>query len=527
MKEIYLNPMQREIIWIGAKITVWVGGRGVGKGPTFAAIILRNVKAMPGSTGAYVCPDALKAKTNTIPSMTWFWEALGYKENVHWVIGKQPPKKLGWKEPLYKPQSYENMISWYNGAVIQIVAQSRSATSNSKSFDYVIVDEAKFIDFRQLKEETFQANRGQIKEFGECPWHHSITIASDMPTDSRGSWFLRYEQKATPELIEMIAALNIEISKLEKEIEEEGSAAPEWKVKKKQRLEKMRRTCRSKAVFFKVYSSLTNLEVLGEQFIADQRRDLPDSTFYSSILCKRPGTNQMGFYVSMRLRNIYRAKVNKNCDLNDSRRDTDLVDKLPICIGMDFNKLINCLVVGQAVESQGRLNTLKGFHVKYRRRLRELVNDVCDYYKYWRKKEVVFYYDHTAKQGGKAINDVEYKDVVISGFKARGWMVHPIYIGRTERHEDRHLLITEAFQGKQRLEPFFNEVNCADLLVAMDNAGVWNNEKDKRREKLPETDDDPLEHRTDYTDAWDTLLVGCIKYPYRARAYRATSNWSR
>lgn len=33
-------------------------------------------------------------------------------------------------------------------------------------------------------------------------------------------------------------------------------------------------------------------------------------------------------------------------------------------------------------------------------------------------------------------------------------------------------------------------------------------------EKLAETEEDLLEHRTDGTDAFDTLYIGCEKFPY-------------
>ena len=37
--------------------------------------------------------------------------------------------------------------------------------------------------------------------------------------------------------------------------------------------------------------------------------------------------------------------------------------------------------------------------------------------------------------------------------------------------------------------------------------------KNKAGEKLAETEEDLLEHRTDGTDAFDTLYIGCEKFP--------------
>ena len=38
--------------------------------------------------------------------------------------------------------------------------------------------------------------------------------------------------------------------------------------------------------------------------------------------------------------------------------------------------------------------------------------------------------------------------------------------------------------------------------------------QDKGGEKLAESEEDLLEHRTDGTDAFDTLYIGCEKFPY-------------
>ena len=67
--------------------------------------------------------------------------------------------------------------------------------------------------------------------------------------------------------------------------------------------------------------------------------------------------------------------------------------------------------------------------------------------------------------------------------------------------------------------PFFNRQNNDDLILAIQAAGVSRGRngfrKDKGGEKLAESEEDLLEHRTDGTDAFDTLYIGCEKFPYR------------
>lgn len=64
---------------------------------------------------------------------------------------------------------------------------------------------------------------------------------------------------------------------------------------------------------------------------------------------------------------------------------------------------------------------------------------------------------------------------------------------------------------------FFNRQNNDDLILADQAAGVNRGRhgfhKDKGGEKLAETEEVLLEHRTGGTDAFDTVYIGCEKFP--------------
>ena len=79
------------------------------------------------------------------------------------------------------------------------------------------------------------------------------------------------------------------------------------------------------------------------------------------------------------------------------------------------------------------------------------------------------------------------------------------------------LLINQGFAGKQRLMPFFNRQNNDDLILAVQAAGVTRGRngfhKDKGGEKLAESEENLLEHRTDGGNAFDTVYIGCEKFP--------------
>ena len=166
-----------------------------------------------------------------------------------------------------------------------------------------------------------------------------------------------------------------------------------------------------------------------------------------------------------------------------------------------------------------RLNVLKSFFVKFDRKIPALVEDFYRYYSEYRNKTVVFYYDSTALGSSYAVNNQDFHYNVVKEFERHGWRVESVYLGNPMHKHEKYLLINNAFAGKQRLMPFFNRENNDDLILAIQSAGVSRGRngfrKDKSGEKLAESEEDLLEHRTDGSDAFDTLYIGCEKFPYR------------
>lgn len=521
---IYLNDVQRDIMAVQARTTVLCAGRAFGKGMIHALWNRRNMERMPGSITGFVSANIKRALTNTLPSMLVHWENWGLKRNVHWAIGIKPPKAWKWAEPLFPVSNYENVLSTYNGAIGFIISQDRAGTSNSHSFDALDIDEAKFIDFAQLKDETLPALRGNRQHFGKHFFHHSSLITSDMPVTKKGSWFMDYEQHCDPELIALIRALCYEIWRLESKVRDftlRGVDAPGYLRKELRSLHTNLCRMRSVAVDYREVSTIDNMVVLGEQFINQLKRDLPPLTFQTSVLCKRIGIARDGFYSSMTEANKYSAPDvnyldNLEYDFDKLRDVSSLMDgdvnhDAPLCVAFDYNTNINWAVIGQP--KGNRLLVLKSFYVKYERKLNELVADVCHYYRYHRCKRIVYYLDATAKHSSYAVDNVTFASVVTSAFRAHGWDVTEVDLGSPMHQMQKHLLINRMLAGLQRFRPMFNRENNEDLLVSVQTTGVYNGKKDKRGEKLAESDENRLEARTDGSDAFDTLCIGVESQP--------------
>lgn len=517
----YLNRAQALILALNTKDFTMVAGRGVGKGLVCACILRRNEEQMPGSNTAAVGPNSKRMWTNIIPSWDTHLRRWGFVEGVHYTWGRKPAKAWGWQEPIIKPMNWENTLSFRNGAYATIISQDRKGTSNSQSFDYIMIDEAKYINHEQFKEETLPANRGNGNIFGHLYFHHGIAKFSDMPTTKKGSWFLNDREKCDVEKVKLLEGLVASFMELRTKIANCIAAGQPVPAKDKFYLKKMSQTInmlRADTFLYKEFSSIENLEILGEDFIRQCKRDMPPATFRTTIMCKRVEHSEDSFYNAKSEKNLYTA-VNKTYidslgfDMTklrhvDCRMDSDVTEAEPLYISFDANANINWCVVGQPSLDM-KLRILKSFYTKYERRLPELVDDFCEYYAPRRRKEVVFCYDATFVGNNFAVNKQDFHAVIKHCLIKHGWYVREIYIGSPWKHPVKNSLINRMFLGQARYQILINEENNRDLLVSIDSAMTVNgsNYKDKSGEKVPETEENKLESRTDGSDAFDTLCI--------------------
>lgn len=517
----YLNRAQLYMLSLLTKDMTMVGGRGIGKGLIAACLLRRNIEGMPGSNTALVGPNSKRMWTNIIPSWDTHLRRWGFIENVHYAWGKKPAKAWGWKEPIIKPMNWENTLSFYTGAYATVISQDRRGTSNSQSFDYILIDEAKFIDFEQFKDETLPANRGNGNAFGHLYYHHGIAKFSDMPTTKKGSWFLNDREKCNTSNVAFLEGLLASFYQLRQEIADKIERHEAVTSRERFYLKRMSRAInmlRADTYLYKEFSSIENLEILGEDFIAQCHRDMPPATFRTTIMCRRVEHSEDSFYNSKTDANHYTAVDKTYIDsLNfnmeklrkvDCRMDADIEKGAPLYIAFDANANINWCVVGQAGKDM-KLRILKSFYTKYERRLPELVDDFCAYYGPLRHKEVVFCYDATFVGNNFGVDKNDFRTVIKHCLMKHGWVVREIYIGKPWFHPVKHALINRMFLGQANYQILINEENNPDLLISIDSAMTVNgtNMKDKSGEKKPETEEDPLQGRTDGSDAFDTLCI--------------------
>ena len=150
---------------------------------------------------------------------------------------------------------------------------------------------------------------------------------------------------------------------------------------------------------------------------------------------------------------------------------------------------------------------------KFKNKRPELIKEFATYYKYHRTKVVIFCYDATFVGATSGRHEDEAYVEIINLLINEGWEVYEQYIGAPMKHVDKGELINAMFKGQKEHIILINRDNNEDLVISLQQAGVVYDKKDKSHEKAPEEDDDLLEHRTDFTDAFDTLAIGVENFP--------------
>jgi hypothetical protein len=492
-KELQLNDAQALFMYsiffmLSVSIRVIRWGRGTGKSTILALYISECVKQMPRSTGVMVAQSFAQIKTRTLPSTIQGLEQLGYYKDIHYFVGKKPPKSWKWPEPYEPPLDYSNSMYWYNGAVMAFVSQDGGAASGrGMNVDWVVSDESALLDEEQFNTDVLLTNRGgeekkafypdgSYKLFKDCSLHHSITLATSTPVTAKGNWIFKYEEQA----------------KLHPE-----------------------------KVLFLSANAYVNKKNLGQQYFDNAKAIMPDFLFRAEVLNERMKQVETCFYPKLdenihcynkAFDNLYYQQL-----LSDSEPtcagDSDLNPLQPLTIGIDWGAHINCLVVAQ--DRGHELWMLKNIFVKHPRIIDDLIDEFCRYYEQHQNKHIFFFYDPSGNNS-QANSTMTYADQVSALLIKKGWTIQPMtYWHKQEQHNIKHMLWNNIMNEDNSDYPNvrFNSNNCRELLISMQNApAVQGNRasirKDKSSEKRKGFDQ---AHATHFSDAADVIVVGMFQ----------------
>lgn len=475
MKSIQLNLPQLYMKASTQPDKFWEGGRGVGKTTLIADRFIEICTKMPRSTNSISGKTFTQILTRTLPSLRRGLEMFGWKEGIHYFIGKKPPAKYKWDLAYEAPASSEYFIYTFTGAGFHLVSMSNN-NGRGLNVDSNISDEASTYEFEQFQANVLSTKRGNISRFGHIPIHHSVFCAFNIPISKAGEWVYRYEQRAKTNPSE---------------------------------------------VFYLRSSSHFNRDNLGDKFFKEQREILTPLLYSMEIDNVRPIRLEGGFYPTFSDSNLYSQVHNEilsnagydfsKLSIKSSLLDGDCDSSQKLDIALDYGANINCLVVGQynyrSSDYTKEYQVLKSQYVLWPKTLEDVVQEFCDYYQSHRNRHINYYFDQTAN-GRKGDNSLKFKDTVIKILTDNKWIVNAIYVNEAPGHHSKHLYFNRLFKGDPKL-PFvkFNETNAASVIVSIGNAGVKEGRNGFEKDKSPERSTTiPDQETTHLSDAVDTLL---------------------
>ncbi len=450
-------------------------GRGGGKSTIIGWRVKEIARLMPRSKSGIVGSTYQQLLTRTLPSTIEGLELLGYKKDVHYFVGRRPPKEWRWQEAYQPPLSYDNYISFYNGTGYELISLNNSDSGRGLNLDAVLGDEAALFNKEKLDNNVLLSNRGNIHRFAHTDLHHSEMFSSTTPVSSTGRWFIQREElaKAHPnEYCHIIA------------------------------------------------ESQYNIDNLGWEYFRMLQRTLTPLVYNAEVKCIRPGRAQTGFYPSFN-EEYHTLQVSNdkyvldaNYDLEKLRGaipDGDVIRTLPIDIACDYGARINTIVCGQEHTSMYRL--VNALFVKSPQTIMDLAQAFCDYYHWQICKEVNYYYDHTAEYRDAA-RTTTFADEFTQVLVKNGWRVNRVYVGQAPLHATKYLFLNIVFKEEHAHTPKIrmNRDRCKYLIVSILNAGAKEGRTGIEKDKRPERKEDAVdEETTHFSDAFDTLIHSKFK----------------
>ena len=522
----HYNKPQLKSMLIGAPNEVVIAGRGTGKTTGILAPKTSNCYfgTMPRSTGVNINATYTQAFTRTLKELVRGWISLGFIYEHHFLVGRRPPeawkKKWKWQGPYAPPMDYKYFISWNNGAVCQIVSQDRVGSSNGISIDWIFGDEAKLLDDERLKTELYPANRGIIPEFAGNPYHHGITLTTDMPVGTAGRWLLEKVNDMDREVINQIWELQTVRFQVKHVLLPKATTKGKQEIGKQlEIIDQEIMSLRHGLLYYHEASTLENIDALGLEYIKTQIRDTSRFQFDTQILNIRPLRLEDGFYpdfnetyhgyFSEEASYFDNSEIDPLNPVVDCRKDKDLDPNLPLHMGGDYGRRIHPFALLQVHPKEIRV--LNGIHSMYPFKLKEAVEEIVRYYKPHKRKLMYYWYDHTAV-GDQ--HESRICDDVMKGLRKGGWIVKPMYIGQQPSHAKRYLMWGNLLKENETYSrPIrFNRENCDKMILSINQAGAEQKKdgygKDKRSEADPLF---PADESTHYTDAVDTPVYGILE----------------
>ncbi len=186
--EVPLSKPQQEIFFSEADINLFLAGMGSGKtylGGIISAYLVLNYPQVKGFIGANTY-DQLN--TSTLYRIKAVWnEVFKMTEGRHYVCGVKPLD--AWPKPGHYFDSYNNIISFANGAIIFQGSLENAKSHEGKEFGWAILDETKDTREEDVKEVILMRLREKGIDINGRPWNPLYILTSPSKVPWINEWF--------------------------------------------------------------------------------------------------------------------------------------------------------------------------------------------------------------------------------------------------------------------------------------------------------------------------------------------------
>ncbi|WP_149525648.1 hypothetical protein [Sphingobacterium hotanense] len=505
-------------------------GRGSAK--TTEVVVERlteMVYDMPGAPIVWVSDTYSNLQKNVLPSVLEGLERKGFKEGVHFVLGKQPPefsdaekedlpetiREHFWK-PYNRLVSYKHTMIFFSGLNITFGSLDRPASLAGRSYVHVIGDEVKYFPEHKIAN-LIKAVRGYAVKYGKSVFYRGHTFTTDMPnTKNIGEhdWILKQVNKmkksAVLRILKAAFVLNEcvqeRIYHQQKNDHEEVSKKLRTEERWRERWKSVRLHKDGQTLFF-IASSLVNIDILTPEWFTDAiQSDLGDvDTAVLSLKSSLESGER--FYANIGEKHFYqdgkdpRWAEHFGIEENEDCRILKYLNRRKIIeVGLDFGNMIS-MTIGQP-KPNNAYRILKFLYTLSPDWIPKLTANFREYFSKHEEKVIHAYYDRAANNYKDAKVDLALTfknsmEFLEDGKTRSGWKV--ILMSRNQGNigqAEEYIFMQELFSGSNHKLPkveidFFE---CKQLKASLEGArtkivpnkkGSSVTTKDKTSEKLP------------------------------------------
>jgi hypothetical protein len=536
LKKLSLNKIQTQSIIFDAKDETNVEGRGSGKSNKIGWKILRAYRHMPRGIVLIAGQTFVQLLTRTLPATFSFLERNGIFKDVHYVLGKRPPKS--WKTPYEAPLKYDNYITFNNGFSIMLGSQDRDGSCRGPSVQGVIGDEALTLDKDQIDNEVVPTNRGNDEFFRHLHFNHFWHFSSSMPIDPESKWLLEHSKYYMEEAGIDVIGIWKRVVKMQIDLIDMTNPkdfAAQWN-----EISRVRKTMApfisSKGRLFMFGNAMDNLTNVGLNFFRETRDNMTYLSFLVEIMNMVMDKVEDCYYQLQEDKQIYYDSYDysyvdkldyefKQVADKTSLCDLDCNKNKPIDVVFDWGGRISCLLVMQT-GLNGRDNFINEFFVKPELgnvMIDDVIDKFCNYYRLNNDKTIFFYRDRYGDIK-HANNSRSYNEQAIAKLMSNGWSVIPIvHAGIEPPQHDKYLLWCNILRENNPKFPKIgiNGNKCKNLILSMNNTRVI--EKDNKFQKDKSSERSlviPQEEATHFGDAADKIVW--TKYNETLKSFPST-----